>query len=223
MTSPHLVRLTRLWLKLRYQIFSNRYNRLVLEEVEGMPLLILPQVFNPVLLRTGRFMVQHFPHLAHLRGAKGLDLGTGSGIGAIFAARQGAHMIAVDINPHAARCARLNVILNHLESHVQVYQGDLFMAIPQQRFDLILFNPPFYRGQAQNALDHAWRGETVFERFAHHLPQLLTPTGQVWLVLSSDGDGAILLNLLREQGLTIEIAYQKDYLNEIITLYKITL
>jgi len=26
-----------------------------------------------------------------------------------------------------------------------------------ERFDVVLFNPPYYRGVPRNALDHAWR------------------------------------------------------------------
>ena len=58
MTSASVVirPLTRLYLKLRYQVFSRRYRRLVLERVGDAPFLVLPQVFNPVLFRTGPFL-----------------------------------------------------------------------------------------------------------------------------------------------------------------------
>jgi len=221
MASIWRVRLSRMWLKLRYQLFSRRYNRLGLEMVAGVPFIILLQVFNPVLLRTGQFMVQHFPDIEILRGAHVLDLGTGSGIGAVFAARHGASVVAVDINPHAARCAWLNVRLNRLEARVQVYQGDLFAAVMGQWFDVILFNPPFYEGQVKDNLDYAWRGEGVFERFAHNLADLLAPNGQVWLMLSSDGQGDLLLELLIKAGFVITVIKRQDMWNEILTLYRV--
>ncbi|MFZ2519137.1 MAG: hypothetical protein WA089_10570, partial [Anaerolineae bacterium] len=46
------------WLALRYRVLSRRYGRLVLEEIDGVPLVVLPQVFNPVLLRTGAFLAR---------------------------------------------------------------------------------------------------------------------------------------------------------------------
>jgi hypothetical protein len=35
-----------------------RYGRLVLERIDDMPLVVLPEVFNPVLLRSGAFFVE---------------------------------------------------------------------------------------------------------------------------------------------------------------------
>ena len=47
-----------------------------------------------------------------------LDMGTGSGVGAVFAARNAARVVAVDVNPEAVRCARINVLLHHIEDRV---------------------------------------------------------------------------------------------------------
>ena len=130
------------WLALRYRVLSRRYDRLVLEEIDGVPLVVLPQVFNPVLLRTGAFLARVVTALPLPAGAAVLDLGAGSGVGAIFAARRGASVIAVDINPEAVRCARINALLNHLDHAIEARQGDLFAPVAAARFDLILFNPP---------------------------------------------------------------------------------
>jgi release factor glutamine methyltransferase len=63
-------------------------------------------------------------------GARVLDMGTGSGIGAVFAAQWTDRVTAVDINPAAVRCARINVLLNEVEDCVTVKEGDLFTAVP---------------------------------------------------------------------------------------------
>lgn len=210
--------LVRLWLTVRYRLLSRRYNRLTLEWVDGVPLIVLPQVFNPVLLRTGQFMVQSFEPF-EWAGKRVLDLGSGSGIGAIFAARRGASVVAVDINPQAVRSVRLNSLLNRLEPHVRVYQGDLLDALPRQPFDRILFNPPFYRGAAKDNLDYAWRGVNIFERFVAQLPHTLKPNGELLLMLSSDGNGDELLELLRQNRFTITIVHHHDFINEQLTLY----
>jgi len=215
--------LTRVWLKLRYQVFSRRYGRLVLEIVDGVPLLVLPQVFNPVLLRSGVLMARALSHVpvADATGLAVLDLGTGSGIGAVFAARRGLSVVAVDINPEAVRCARINALLNDCDSRIEVRLGDLFEPVRGRAFDLVLFNPPYYRGVPRDNLDHAWRGQDVFERFCTGLDGALAPNGFALLALSTDGDCAELLEQLRSARFSIEIVEQSDLINEVITIYAV--
>ena len=69
-----------------------------------------------------------------------LDLGTGSGILALAAARLGAtSVLALDIDPQAAVVARENVCLNGLEAVVRVEEGGLDEA-PSAAFDLAMAN-----------------------------------------------------------------------------------
>ncbi len=66
----------------------------------------------------------------HYQGGKVLDLGTGSGILAIAAARLGANeVLAVDIDPLAVRTAQENVDNNKLSAAVSVRRGDLLQGI----------------------------------------------------------------------------------------------
>lgn len=69
-----------------------------------------------------------------------LDVGTGSGILAIAAARLGAQDIyAVDIDPDAVRVARENVEHNGLEHVIDVQQGDLLQGL-NRPFDFAVAN-----------------------------------------------------------------------------------
>lgn len=55
-----------------------------------------------------------------------MDVGTGSGILAIAAARLGAkEVLAIDIDPAAVKVARENIVLNHVEDRVRAVEGDL--------------------------------------------------------------------------------------------------
>lgn len=76
----------------------------------------------------------------YYRGGTLLDVGTGSGILAIAAARLGAQgVVAVDIDPDAVRVAKENVAHNGLESAVDVRRGDLLQGLSQQ-FDFAVAN-----------------------------------------------------------------------------------
>lgn len=217
----------RAWLRLRHQVIGRRYRRLVIERVDGVPLVILPDVFNPVLLRSGVFLARNLP--APVRSAtpgslrpRALDVGTGSGINAIFAARLGYQVVGVDLNPEAVRCARINVLLNDLGGLVEIRPGDLFGPVAGERFDLVTFNPPFYRGVPSDRLDQAWRAPDVIERFASGLDQVLSPGGQARIVLSSDGEWRAMLDALASVGLITRPASGKDFGNEVLTVYAVT-
>lgn len=216
--------LTRLYLRLRHQVIGRRYGRLVLERVGDAPFLVLPAVFNPVLFRTGPFLAENVARLAppSVHGHRALDMGTGSGVGAVFAARAGYRVVAVDINPEAVRCAGINALLNRVEGQIDVRQSDLFAAVMGEAFDLVLFNPPFYRGVPKDALDHAWRGLDVFERFVEGLPRALRAGGKALVVLSTDGDAAGMLQAVETQRLAQRVVARRDLGNEVLTIHEVT-
>ena len=218
--------LARLWLTLRHQIFGSRYRRLVLEQIDDVALVILPNVFNPVLFRTGELLARAVQKALMLkldvnRTPLILDLGCGSGIGGIFAARQGAHVLATDLNPEAVRCTKINALLNGFEDKIEVQAGNLFEAASDRYFDLILFNPPFYCGQPWDNLDMAWRGEQIFERFSAGLKDHLAPFGYAFIVLSTDGEYEFALNALKTNDFVVKEFLQRDFGNEVISVYKV--
>ena len=137
-----------------------KYQSVVLEHIEGMPIVVLPDVFNPKLLRSGEFLVQQLNRSELLPNeTKVLDLGSGAGAAGIFAAaKRGCEVVAVDINAAAVRCTRINALLNNVT--LDVREGDLFNPIGTDRFDVVLFNPPFYRGtptsptKRENVVEH---------------------------------------------------------------------
>ena len=194
-----------------------RYESLQVEYVEGLPFVVLPDVFNPRLLRSGEFLAQQVEGIA--RGSRVLELGCGAAAASVLAARRGGHVTAVDINPSAVRCARINALLNDVE--LTIRHGDLFAPVHNERFDVVLFNPPYYRGTPADALDRAWRSEDVMERFASELPLHLTPDGYALIVLSSDGERDHFVAGWRAQGLLTEVAAQRDLINETLTVYRI--
>jgi len=214
-----------LWGRLMYWHFVLfrrwRYSQPLLEQVAGTPLLVLPQVFNPKLMRTGSELAQQLDRHVIAPDASVLDMGTGSGIGAVFAAKYARRVVAVDINAEAVRCARINAMLNQVDERVEVHYGDLFAPLGGERFDLVLFNPPFFRGTARDALGHAWRSNDTVERFAAGLRAHLTPGGYALVLLSTDGETPAFLQAFESHGFSISIFHERDLINERLTIYKI--
>jgi release factor glutamine methyltransferase len=178
-------------------------------------------VFNPKLTRAGPFLAAHLDSRLVSSDAEVLDMGTGSGVCALVAARHARRVVAVDINPVAARCAGINARLNHLEQRIEVRHGDLFAAVAGERFDLILFNPPFQRGVPRDDCDRAWRSTDVAERFAAGLRDHLKPLASVLVVLSTFGDARGFLSEFRRHGLTIAVLAERSYFNERLAIFRL--
>jgi release factor glutamine methyltransferase len=128
-------------------------------------------------------------------------------------------VVGVDLNPAAVRCARINVMLNQLEARVEIRSGDLFAPVEGDRFDLVLFNPPFFRGTPADRLDLAWRATDVLERFAGGLRGAISPTGEALIVLSTDGEWRAMLAALEASGFATRPIATRDFGNEIVTVY----
>ena len=194
----------------------------MLERVGDLELVVLPHVFNPRLFYTSDFLVSQLDSESIPSGSRVLDMGTGSGVCAVAAASLGNQVVAVDIDPDAARCARINAHLHQLEDRIEVRQGDLFGPVEGERFDTVLFNPPFFRGKPKDRLDRAFRSQDVATRFAEGLTEHLAPGGSALVVLSSNGELDAFLDEFASHALAIELVAEQDVVNEVLKLYRLT-
>ncbi len=90
-----------------------------------------------------------------------LDLCTGSGCIAIacqYAFPQ-ARVVASDLSLDALEVARINVQKHAMVEDLELYESDLFDAIPAQRFDLIVSNPPYVDADDMAALSEEFQAE----------------------------------------------------------------
>ena len=219
---PRVGRLLGKALGMTYRLTGkDRDDEFRLERVRGVPLLVAPGVFNPKVPRTGAFLAAHLDPQLVRTDADVLDMGTGSGVCAVFAARVARRVVAVDISAAAVRCARINALLNHLEHRIEVRHGDLFAPVAGERFDVILFNPPFLRGAPRDDRDRAWRSTDVAERFAAGLPDHLKPGGSALVVLSTFGDAPRFLAEFRRRGIAISVLAERRFVNERLALFQL--
>ena len=180
-----------------------------------------PQVYEPAedtYLLAGSIEVNRLSYV--------LEIGTGTGIIAIIAAKKANKVIATDINPHAIDCAVKNLITNKTYN-VELRKGDLFEPVQNEKFDLILFNTPYLPSaedeKLDDELDAAWNGglngRDVIDRFIDEVKDYLNPGGKVQLVQSSLSDNQETLNKLQEQGFEASItAREKGFFEEIVVI-----
>jgi release factor glutamine methyltransferase len=207
--APLLTRLIGKAMAFGYRLTGkHRYDDFRIERVQGLPFLVTPSVFNPKVPRTGEFLASLLDSNLVGRDDEVLDMGTGSGV-------------AVDINPAAVRCAGINALINGVEGEIDLRHGDLFAPVHGEKFDLILFNPPFVRGAPTDDRDRAWRSSDVPERFAEGLREHLKPRGSALVVLSTFGDGGHFLDAFCQQGLGVAVLAERRFINERLTVFRV--
>lgn len=128
-----------------------------------------------------------------------LDLCTGSGVQALFAAAHSERVVAVDINPRAARCAHFNARVSGI-ANLDVAVGDLFEPVRGERFDLITANPPFVPSPCNTLMfrDGGGSGEDIQKRIVAGLPDHLATGGIAHMITElGERDGEPLVDTVR--------------------------
>jgi release factor glutamine methyltransferase len=148
-----------------------------------------------------------------------LEVGTGAGLIAAELAWV-AGVVATDINPHAALCAR--------EKGIDVVQNDLFSGI-RSTFDLIIFNPPYLPTLPEDriddwleyALDGGTSGRDVILRFSEDVGRVLAPGGRILLLISSLTGLPEVRDLFFRKSFTSEIMMKKKIEDEDLYVLRI--
>jgi release factor glutamine methyltransferase len=138
-------------------------------------------------------------------GLRALDMGTGSGVSALLAARAGSDVIAVDINAEAVECARANAARNRLAGCITFVHGDLFDGV-EGDFDLIIFDPPFRWFEPGDLLErsHTDADYRTLTRFMAEAPGRLRAGGRIVMNFGTSGDFDYLRELIQRSGLVAE-------------------
>jgi release factor glutamine methyltransferase len=146
-----------------------------------------------------------------------LDMGTGSGILGINAAKKAAEVLAVDINPHALLCAKQNAKLNGVKEKMEFLRSDLFLCLDAAaKFDLILFNSPYLpsdQGEDETWLSRSWAGghsgRHVIDRFIPQAADHLETSGEILLLQSTLANADKTREKFGSVGLDSEIVARK--------------
>jgi len=153
-----------------------------------------------------------------------LDMGTGSGIQAITAAKNAKSVLAVDINPKAVKQAKLAVEMERLKN-ITVRESNLFLKIKKNKFDLIIFNPPYLPKEKDVddiALFSGKRGIKTTEEFLDNVNEFLSDNGKILLISSSLASQSLLDEALKRNLLENKILEKIHMFFEDVFLHELT-
>jgi len=115
--------------------------------VNKLKICIFPNVFSPAYFTDSRWFAENVPKIVGRHSF--LEIGTGTGIVALFAALNGAKVSATDISPDAVKNANYNFQKHN--ARVKTYCGDMYESLPRNaRFEFIFWNHPFNLGDNPN-------------------------------------------------------------------------
>ena len=165
------------------------------------------------------------------KGQSVLEIGTGSGIVAMYASRLTDDITVTDINFDACELARKNFTENGIEN-IEILWGNLFEVVENKKFDVILFNTPYLPTEDDEVLDNTinyafdggLNGRKVIDLFLNEVGNHLNDGGIVQMIQSSLSGNDETLAKLDELGFIAEIAASEHFFFEDITLinaYKI--
>ena len=165
------------------------------------------------------------------KGQSVLEIGTGSGVVAMYASRLTDRITVTDINFDACELARKNFEENNIEN-IEILFGNLFEPVKNRKFDVILFNTPYLPTEEGEVLedtinyafDGGLNGRKVIDMFLNEVGNHLNEGGTVQLIQSSLSGNDETLTRLDELGFIAEIKASEHFFFEDITLinaYKI--
>ena len=160
-----------------------------------------------------------------------LEIGTGSGIVAMYASKLTDEITVTDINFDACRLAEKNFRENGIEN-IEILFGNMFEPVKNRKFDVILFNTPYLPTEEGDvidsnlnyAFDGGLDGRKVIDLFLNEVGNHLNDGGIVQMIQSSFSDNDLTLSRLDELGFIAEIKAKEHFFFEDITLinaYKI--
>ena len=164
-----------------------------------------------------------------------LDLCTGSGILAVSIAKyvKNAEVIAVDISKEALRVAKKNAKINEVENKITFIESDLFNSINNDKFDIIISNPPYIKKdviktlpkevqeEPMIALDGGYDGLDFYRKIIKNAYSFLKYKGYLCLEIGYDQREEVI-KLIEKEDKYIDTYSKKDlYDNDRIIITRV--
>ncbi|MEO7308252.1 MAG: methyltransferase [Ferruginibacter sp.] len=182
---------------------------------------IPPEVFHPGFFFSTQLLLQYISSLP-LQEKYFLELGCGSGLISMVAAKQGAIVTATEINPVAIEYLKKNS--RHNKVKLEIIESDLFNDVPKKQYDIIAINPPYYKKDPVTSRDYAWfcgeNGEyfsALFDTIDDHIHS----ETEILMVLFDGCDMDMITGFAAKKNFALNCVYSKQNMLEKNFIYKI--
>lgn len=153
---------------------------------KNIDIKIFPTVFFPHFTISTKLLID-FIEFKPLASKTFLELGCGTGLISVFAAKKNAKVLSSDINPEAVKNALFNAENNKVT--IEAVESNLFGNLKNLQFDYIVINPPYYPKNPKNLAENAWYCGENFEYFNQLFSQLkhhIHNKSEVYMILSEN-------------------------------------
>jgi release factor glutamine methyltransferase len=176
---------------------------------KGLQLIVLKGVFHPGLFFSTRILLNYLQQF-NLDGNSLLELGAGTGLISIYAAKQKAFATASDISELSIINIKRNAEANKVE--VRIIHSNLFEKIACSKFDFVVINPPYYKREPKTDDEFAWYcGEhsEYFVKLFNQLEEYIHEQSKIIMVLSDECDIEEIKSLAKKN--EFEMVMKKKY------------
>ncbi|MBW2996546.1 methyltransferase domain-containing protein [Candidatus Woesearchaeota archaeon] len=155
-----------------------------------------------------------------------LDMGTGSGILAIEAAKTAEIVIGADISEDALNYAKQTLKMKGLRN-IKFVKSDLFSYFKKNpmKFDLIIFNPPYLPKDIREPFESTTettggeKGYELLEKFFSQVSDYLMPDGKVLVLFSSLTGKDKVHSIMEEYGFNFQKLSEEPLFGEVLLVY----
>jgi len=189
---------------------------------KGTTVTVFPGVFHPGLFYSTKFLLDLLVE-QQLADKSLLELGCGTGLISITAAKSRANVTASDLSLRAIENIKVNAQRNQVI--INIIHSDLFENIEKRTFDWIVINPPYYARDPENEAALAWHcGENFdyFQKLFVSLKDHMHTSTEVIMILTKGSEVDKISAIGNKSGFQFELIREKDVLfDEKDFLYRI--